>query len=110
MIKKLFCACIYLYQGSAVRNLQDHTVVDNDAARLAAYYCNNNADRIIVFDQSNTDEEHELALDTIKKIAIACTSVMPSILGILISVNITSICWLCNTSNAICPLLHSMMV
>ena len=34
MIKKLFCACIYLYQGSAVRNLQDHTVVDNDAARL----------------------------------------------------------------------------
>ena len=72
MIKKLFCACIYLYQGSAVRNLQDHTVVDNDAARLAAYYCNNNADRIIVFDQSNTDEEHELALDTIKKIAIAC--------------------------------------
>ena len=47
MIKKLFCACIYLYQGSAVRNLQDHTVVDNDAARLAAYYCNNNADRII---------------------------------------------------------------
>ena len=50
MIKKLFCACIYLYQGSAVRNLQDHTVVDNDAARLAAYYCNNNADRIIVLE------------------------------------------------------------
>ena len=55
MIKKLFCACIYLYQGSAVRNLQDHTVVDNDAARLAAYYCNNNADRIIVFDDGKID-------------------------------------------------------
>ena len=55
MIKKLFCACIYLYQGSAVRNLQDHTVVDNDAAWLAAYYCNNNADRIIVFDDGKID-------------------------------------------------------
>ena len=72
MNKKLFCACIYLYQGSAVRNLEDHTIVSNDPAALAAYYCNNNADRVIVFDQSNNDEEHEAALDIIKKIAISC--------------------------------------
>lgn len=71
MMKKLFCASIYLYQGSAVRNLNDHTVVSHEPAQLAAYYCNNNADRIIVFDQSNTDEEHEAALDMIKKIALA---------------------------------------
>ena len=72
MNKKLFCASIYLYQGSAVRNLEDHTIVSDDPAALAAYYCNNNADRVIVFDQSNTDNEHEAALDIIKKIALAC--------------------------------------
>lgn len=72
MNKKLFCASIYLYQGSAVRNLEDHTIVSDDPAALAAYYCNNNADRVIVFDQSNTDDEHETALDIIKKIALAC--------------------------------------
>lgn len=72
MNKKLFCASIYLYQGSAVRNLEDHTIVSDDPAALAAYYCNNNADRVIVFDQSNTDDEHEAALDIIKKIALAC--------------------------------------
>ena len=71
-MKKQFDACIYLYQGSAVKTLTDHTIVSEDPAALAAYYCNNNADRIIVFDQSNTDEEHEEALDTIKKIALAC--------------------------------------
>ena len=72
MNKKLFCASIYLYQGSAVRNLEDHTIVSDDPAALAAYYCNNNADRVIVFDQSNTDNEHEAALDIIKEIALAC--------------------------------------
>lgn len=72
MNKKLFCASIYLYQGSAVRNLEDHTIVSDDPAALATYYCNNNADRVIVFDQSNTDDEHEAALDIIKKIALAC--------------------------------------
>lgn len=71
-MKKQFDACIYLYQGSAVKTLTDHTIVSEDPAALAAYYCNNNADRIIVFDQSNTDEEHDEALDTIKKIALAC--------------------------------------
>ena len=71
-MKKQFDACIYLYQGSAVKTLTDHTIVSDDPAALAAYYCNNNADRIIVFDQSNTDEEHEEALDTIKKIALVC--------------------------------------
>ncbi len=71
-MKKQFDACIYLYQGSAVKTLTDHTIVSDDPAALAAFYCNNNADRIIVFDQSKNDEEHEAALDTIKKIALAC--------------------------------------
>ncbi len=70
MSKKLIDACIYLYDGKAVRNLTDHTVVSEEPAELATFYCNNSADRIIVFDQSVTDEEHEAALDIIKKIAL----------------------------------------
>lgn len=71
-MKKQFHACIYLYQKCAVRNLYDHTIIHQNPAELAAYYSNNHADRIIVFDQSNTDEEHEAALDIIKEIALAC--------------------------------------
>ena len=71
MTRKSLCACIYLYQKCAVRDLQDHTVVSEDPAALASYYCNNGADRIIIFDQSNNDLEHEEALDIIKKIALA---------------------------------------
>ena len=71
-MKKQFHACIYLYQKCAVRNLNDHTIIHKNPAELAAYYSNNHADRIIVFDQSNTDEEHEAALDIIKEIALAC--------------------------------------
>lgn len=72
MNEKKFCACIYLYQGSAVKDLKDHMIVSNDPVALATYYCNNYADRIIVFDQSNTDKEHEAALNTIREIALAC--------------------------------------
>lgn len=71
MTKKLLCACIYLYQKCAVRDLQDHTIVSEDPAGLATLYCNNGADRIIIFDQSNNDAEHEEALDIIKSIALA---------------------------------------
>lgn len=71
-MKKQFHACIYLYQKCAVRDLYDHTIIHQNPAELAAYYSNNHADRIIVFDQSNTDEEHEAALDIIKEIALAC--------------------------------------
>lgn len=71
-MKKQFHACIYLYQKCAVRDLYDHTIIHRNPAELAAYYSNNHADRIIVFDQSNTDEEHEAALDIIKEIALAC--------------------------------------
>lgn len=72
MNEKKFCACIYLYQGSAVKDLKDHMIVSNDPVALATYYCNNYADSIIVFDQSNTDKEHEAALNTIREIALAC--------------------------------------
>ena len=68
MIIKKFIPCIYLYHEHAVRNLTDTTIVDTDPVRLADYYCEHNADELIVFDMSEGDAEHEAALDIIKEI------------------------------------------
>ncbi len=67
MIKK-FVPCIYLYRENAVRSLHDASVRDTDPVRLARYYSENNADELIVFDMSETDAEHEAALDVIKEV------------------------------------------
>ncbi|MCM1045963.1 MAG: bifunctional phosphoribosyl-AMP cyclohydrolase/phosphoribosyl-ATP diphosphatase HisIE [Candidatus Gastranaerophilales bacterium] len=67
MIKK-FVPCIYLYREHAVRSLKDAAVTDTDPVRLAQSYRENNADELIVFDMSETDAEHEAALDVIKEI------------------------------------------
>ena len=68
MIIKKFVPCIYLYHEHAVRNLTDTTIVDTDPVRLADYYCEHNADELIVFDMSEDDAEHDAALDIIKEI------------------------------------------
>ena len=68
MIIKKFGPCIYLYHEHAVRNLTDTTIVDTDPVRLADYYCEHNADELIVFDMSEGDAEHDAALDIIKEI------------------------------------------
>ena len=68
MNTKKFTVCIYLYHGHAVTNLKDMTIVDTDPVRLAAYYSEHNVDGLIVFDMSESDTEHEEALDIIKEI------------------------------------------
>ena len=68
MLTKKFIPCIYLYHGNCVKSLKDTTIVDTNPARVAKYYNEQNADEIIIFDMSQTDEEHEEALDIIKDI------------------------------------------
>jgi phosphoribosyl-ATP pyrophosphohydrolase/phosphoribosyl-AMP cyclohydrolase len=51
-----------------VKSLKDTTIVETNPVRVANYYNENNADEIIIFDMSQTDEEHEEALDIIKEI------------------------------------------
>ncbi len=65
---KKFVPCIYLYHEHAVKSLTDTTIVDTDPVRLVKYYCENNADELIVFDMSEEDAEHEAALDIMKEI------------------------------------------
>lgn len=68
-MNKKFVPCIYLYHGSAVRSLTDHTVIDSDPVRLAQYYCENNADELIIFDGNEADDHlHDQALDCMKAI------------------------------------------
>ena len=76
MIIKKFVPCIYLYHEHAVRNLTDTTIVDT--VRLADYYCEHNADELIVFDMSEGDAEHDAALDIIKEI---CTRAEVDVIG-----------------------------
>ena len=79
MIIKKFVPCIYLYHEHAVRNLTDTTIVDTDPVRLADYYCEHNADELIVFDMSEGDAEHDAALDIIKEI---CTKAEVDVIGV----------------------------
>lgn len=68
MIVKKFVPCIYLHHGQAVKSLSDLTVTETDPVRLTQYYCENNADELILFDMSGNDAEHDAALDLIKEI------------------------------------------
>lgn len=63
--------CLYLLNGAAVKNLEDTIVIDADPIHLAKYYEENQADALMIYDMSDSDEAHEKALDTIKDICEA---------------------------------------
>ncbi len=68
MFYKKFIPCIYLYKGNAVKGFRDSTIIDTNPAALGKFYSDNNADELIVYDMSDSDAEHEEALDIIKAI------------------------------------------
>lgn len=68
MITKEFVPCIYLYRTNCVKSLFDVTVVDSDPVALAGKYAEAGADELIIFDMSETDAEHDAALDIMKEI------------------------------------------
>lgn len=68
MLYKKFIPCIYLYKGDAVKGFSDSTIIDTNPVALAKYYSDNNADELIVYDMSDSDAEHDEALDIIKTI------------------------------------------
>ncbi len=67
-MKKLFIPCIYLKRGMAVKGFQDDAVISMDPAALAESYSDSNADEILVYDLSEGDEQHEEALNVLRKI------------------------------------------
>ena len=66
MEQKNIVATIYLKNGQAVRGIEDHTPLAD--VELAKLYNDNGIDKIIIFDLSDDDEEHEKNIHTIKNI------------------------------------------
>lgn len=77
MIKK-FVPCIYLKDEKAVKSFDCLDVINDDPVLLAEKYNDDNCDEIIVFDLSESDNEHEKALDVIKDI---CNKVDVPVIG-----------------------------
>lgn len=65
--KKLI-PCIFIYQGKAVKWFDNMEVLSDNVIELAKSYCESGADALIVFDLSTTDQEHDNAIDLMKKI------------------------------------------
>lgn len=68
MEDKNIVATLYLKNGKPVRSPEDFTVVTEDVGLLCQMYNDGGIDKIIIFDLSNNDEEHEKNINTIKGI------------------------------------------
>lgn len=68
MSYKRLTPCIFIDGGKAVRWFDDKEVIADDVISLAKHYGDMGADELIVFDLSNSDEEHEESIDLIKRI------------------------------------------
>lgn len=68
MIYKRVIPCIFINSGKAVKWFDDKTVLSKDVITLARYYSEHGADELLIFDLSDTDEEHDEAIVLMKKI------------------------------------------
>ncbi len=68
MSYKRLTPCIFIDGGKAVKWFDDSTILSGDVVGLAKQYSDRGADELIVFDLSDSDEEHDEAIDLIKKI------------------------------------------
>lgn len=68
MSYKRLIPCIFIYNGKAVKWFQDKEIVSENVVELAQYYSNQGADELLVFDLSESDEEHTESIELIQKI------------------------------------------
>lgn len=67
---KTVTPCIFLKNGEAVKGFEDHEAMTQlPPELLGADFGNNGADKLLVFDLSEGDAEHDAAIGTLKKIA-----------------------------------------
>lgn len=69
-IKELICPVFISKNGKAVRDFTDQKVICEDPVSLAISYADAGSDGLLVFDLSETDEEHEQNLDLIQAICM----------------------------------------
>lgn len=68
MSYKRLIPCIFIAGGKAVKWFDDDTVMTDDVIGLAKYYSDHGADELLVFDRSESNEEHDEAIDLMKRI------------------------------------------
>ena len=69
-MEKMIASAIFLNGGKAVSSLSDSSVfADCDPDQLAQLYSDHGADVLLVFDQSDGDEEHDLSLTLMRRMA-----------------------------------------
>lgn len=68
MSYKKLIPCIFILGDKAVKWLNDTTVLSDDVTGLAKHYSDSGADELLIFDLSDSDEEHEAAIDLMRKI------------------------------------------
>ena len=66
---KRIIPCIFIQQGKAVTWFDNNEVLSDDVVELAKNYSDSGADELIVFDMSKSDEDHDNAIDIMKKIS-----------------------------------------
>lgn len=60
--------CIFIAGQKAVRGFHNKETVCEDVAGLAKAYNDNGADELLIFDLSSSDEEHEEAIDLMRRV------------------------------------------
>ena len=69
-MEKMIASAIFLNGGKAVSSLSDSSVfADCDPDQLAQLYSDHGADVLLVFDQSDGDEEHDRSLTLMRRMA-----------------------------------------
>lgn len=68
---KRIIPCIYLKEEKAVAGFKDDTVISDNPVSLAAFYGENNADELIIYDLSRDEKTHEKALLLIREMVIS---------------------------------------
>lgn len=68
MSYKRLTPCILIDGGKAVKWFDDSLVISDDVVALAKHYSDRGADELIVFDLSTSDDDHEEAIELMRKI------------------------------------------
>lgn len=60
--------CIYIAGGKAIKWFNDREVLADNVVELAKHYSDRGADELLIFDLSDSDDDHEASLNLLRQI------------------------------------------
>ena len=60
--------CIYIAGGKAIKWFDDREVLADNVVELAKHYSDRGADELLIFDLSDSDDDHEASLNLLRQI------------------------------------------